>query len=146
MKRLFALAVLTLAAVSALAQTPETATHAKAKRLLELTGAAKLAPQMLDGMIESFKSGAPDAPDEFWTSFRAKVKVEELIDMLVPIYEKYLTEADMDELIRFYTSPTGKRFVDKQPQILGDSMKAGQAWGARLADEVIQELQKAKKQ
>jgi hypothetical protein len=146
MKRFLVLAVLTLTAVSALAQTPESAKHAKVRRLLELTGEVQLAPQMLDGMIESFKAGAPDAPDEFWTGFRAKIKVEDLVDLLVPIYEKYLTEADMDGLIAFYLSPVGKRFVEKKQAIMADSMKAGQAWGARLAEEVVEDLQKLKKQ
>jgi uncharacterized protein len=131
--------------LSAQAQTaaaPATTTHEKVRHLLQLTGAGELGTQMIDQMIVSFKQTMPDVPDEFWTGFRAKVKPSDMVDMLVPVYEKHLTEADLDALIAFYSSPVGRRFVEKQPLILADSMKIGQAWGERLAGEVVDELQK----
>src|SRR4051794_13558331 len=95
---------------------PSAATmHAKTRRLLELTGASKLGMQVIDEMMRNFKESLPNVPDEFWTSFRAKVKPDDLVDMVVPIYEKHLTEEDVDGLIAFFNSPVGRRFVEKQP-------------------------------
>jgi hypothetical protein len=117
-----------------------TALHVKTKRLLELTGASKLGMQMIDGMMQNFKGALPNVPDEFWTTFRAKVKADDLVEMVIPIYEKHLTEEDVDGLIAFFSSPVGRRFVEKQPLILADSMKVGEAWGAKLADQVLSDL------
>jgi hypothetical protein len=123
---------------------PATATpsamHAKVKRLLELTGASNLGMQMIDGLIHNFKEGLPGVPDDFWTAFRAKIKADDMVEMIIPVYEKHLTEEDVDALIAFYSSPLGRRFVEKQPLILADTMKLGEAWGAKLADQVISDL------
>jgi len=116
------------------------ALHAKVKKLLQLTGASSIGLQMIDGMMHNFKEGLPGVPDDFWTSFRAKIKGDDLVDMVVPVYEKHLTEEDVDGLIAFFSSPTGRRFVEKQPLILADTMKLGEAWGAKLAEEVLTEL------
>ena len=32
-------------------------------------------------------------------------------ELLIPIYQKYLTQNDMDELIKFYETPTGKKII-----------------------------------
>jgi len=135
--------VLALLAGHAFAQTPATsAAHTKARHLLELTGAAKLGLQMMEGMLANFKGMAPDVPDEFWKDFRARVKPDDLVDMLAPIYEKHLTEEDLDALIKFYESPVGRRFIEKQPLILADSMKVGEQWGERLANDALAEMAK----
>jgi hypothetical protein len=136
--RVLTLAFLLLASTTLFAQTA--ARHDKVRRLLDLTGAEKLGLQVMDAMTDTFKGSVEGVPDEFWRGIRNKIKPGELVDMLVPIYEKHLTDADLDALIAFYSSPAGRRYVEKQPLIAADSMKAGQEFGARLAREVIAEL------
>jgi uncharacterized protein len=142
--RLLSLVVFCAVAINVSGQTTPAPpdTHAKARRLLELTGAGKLGMQMLDGLIATWKETLPGVPTEFWDAFRAKVKADDLVEMLIPVYEKHLTSDDLDALIQFFSSPAGRRYVEKQSPILADSMKIGQAWGARLADEVMDELKK----
>jgi hypothetical protein len=129
-----------VAGLRATAQPATPDPHAKVRLLLELTGAGNLGTQMIDGMIANFRESMPGVPDEFWTTFRAKIKASDMVEMVIPIYEKHLTPADIDAIIAFYSSPAGKRLVEKQPLILADTMKVGQAWGAKLADEVVTEL------
>lgn len=62
--------------------------------------------------------------------------------MIVPVYEKHLSDADIDALTAFYSSPAGRRFVAKQPLILADTMKAGEEWGERIVKEIAAELEK----
>ena len=134
--------LLSLLAASVSAQEVKSSHNQKIRRLLELTGAASLGLQVIDSMMASFKESMPEVPEEFWTGFRAKVKPEALIDLIVPVYEKHLAEADVDELIKFFSSPAGRRFVEKQPLILADTMKEGETWGQNLAKEVLEELKK----
>ena len=114
----------------------------KVRQLLVLTGAGNLGVQVIDGLMGNMKQALPNVPAEFWTEFRKSVKPSEMIDLVVPIYAKHLEESDIDELIRFYGSPTGKRFVAQQPLILQDSMMAGQKWGEALAQRALDTLQK----
>src|SRR4028118_472615 len=123
------------------ATTTATPTHQeKIRRLLALTGAGDLGVQMIDQMFGSFKEALPTVPDEFWGAFRAKIKPADMVAMIVPVYEKHLSEADVDALTVFFSSPAGRRFVQKQPLILADTMKIGGEWGERLASEVAAEL------
>lgn len=138
--RVLVLVLLVCVSLSALAQTPSSAQHAKVRKLLELTGAGKLGMQVIDGMMATWRQAIPDVPKEFWDSFRAKVKPDDLVNMLAPVYEKHISEADLDTLIAFFDSPAGRRYIEKQPFIVADSMKVGQEWGERLAQEVIAEL------
>lgn len=46
------------------------------------------------------------------------LKLDELIDSVVPIYQKNLSAADVQAGIDFYSSPSGKRLLEKVPDIL----------------------------
>lgn len=50
---------------------------------------------------------------------------------MAPVYEKHLTEADLNEVIKFYNSPVGKKLAGKTPAITQESMAAGQTWVCR---------------
>lgn len=69
---LFAFASCALLNTGAVAQAGRNPAKDKAiRRLLELTGAAKLAQQSMEQMIASMKQAMPAVPAEFWTcSFR----------------------------------------------------------------------------
>jgi hypothetical protein len=126
------------------AQEAPSAKEQQVRELLLLMRAGDMGVQMIDGMIGNMKEMVPDAPDDYWTTFRQKVKSSDLVDLLVPIYERNLDAADIEELLRFFRSPTGQRFLDKQPVILEQSMTVGQKWGEQLAEQAIKELQETR--
>ena len=109
--RRLALAIMVVAGLRATAQPATPDPHAKVRLLLEMTGAGNLGTQMIDGMMGNFRQSMPDVPDQFWTAFRAKVKASDMVEMVIPIYEKHLTPAGIDAIIAFYSSPAGKRLV-----------------------------------
>jgi hypothetical protein len=43
---------------------------------------------------------------------------------MVPVYQKHLTKGDVDALVAFYSSPTGKKFLIEMPAITSESMQA----------------------
>ena len=49
----------------------------------------------------------------------------------------------MQEIVKFYESPIGKKMAAAQPAITSESMKVGQQWGMNIAMKV-QEALKAK--
>jgi uncharacterized protein len=140
--RRISLALFLVCASTLVAQpAPESAKAGKARQLLVAMKAGDMGVAVIDNMIASMKRSMPDVPSEFWTSFRKQVHASDLMDMVVPIYVKNIEEADLDELLRFYTSPSGQRFVAKQGLIMQEAMTAGQAWGQQLAQKAIEELQ-----
>ena len=133
--------VLTLS-LPAAAQEAAPSKEQRARQLLVLMRTGDMGLQIIDNMIDAMKAAMPQAGEEFWPAFRKKAKDTDFVDMLVPVYAKNLESADIDELIRFYSSPAGQRFLDRQPVIMQESMAIGQKWGEQLATQAIQELQK----
>ena len=111
------------------------------RRLMELTGAGEMGTQVMDQMIGMFQQSNLGVPPEFWESFMAEVDADELVELVVPIYERHLTHEDVKGLIAFYETPLGRKMVAKQPQIIQESMLAGQTWGQRIGEEVVSKLQ-----
>lgn len=115
--------------------------RAKILEVLRLTDSAELGRQMMDQMLGAFEGSTPGVPEEFWSSFRSEVDTEELVELMVPIYARHLTEGELDALIAFYSSEHGRSIVRKMPEVVQESMLAGQEWGADLAREVLERLE-----
>jgi hypothetical protein len=116
---------------------------AKARQVLELSGGGTLGVQMIAQMLPALKQMAPQAPEEFWREFMAEIDPESLVDLVVPIYAKHFETAELDALIEFYSSPIGRKTVERLPAISAESMAAGQAWGEQIAKRAIEKLKAA---
>lgn len=111
------------------------------RKLMELTGSKDIGMQVIEQMIGMFRQSYTHVPAEFWDEFIAAVDPDELVNLVVPIYERHLTHEDVKVLIEFYSTPTGRKLIAAQPQIVEESMLAGQTWGTQLGEEVVRKLQ-----
>jgi hypothetical protein len=111
------------------------------RQLLELTGSGKLGMQAATTMIDNFKKNYPDVDESYWIEIRKEITADELINMVVPIYDKYFSDNEIKELIAFYNSAVGKKVIENMPPILNESMLAGQVWGKQIAEKVVKRLQ-----
>ncbi len=59
---------------------------------------------------------------------------------MVPIYASHFSQAELEQLVRFYESPLGKRLNEVQPLIVQESMETGQRWGATIGRAVGESL------
>jgi len=50
--------------------------------------------------------------------------VKEIIQDMVPVYQKHLNKADVAAMIAFYSSPTGKKLLREMPAISAEGMQA----------------------
>lgn len=126
--------------IAASSQTSTTTKTEKIKQLLEMSGSAKLGVQVANSMISSFQKSFTNVDKKFWEEFAKEIKAEELINLIIPIYDKHYTEEDIDQLISFYNSPIGKKMVETLPVISQESMTAGQAWGREIGEKVMKQL------
>ena len=120
---------------------PETQKQKDIRKLLKITGSGELGTQVMGQMIGNMKKAMPQVPEKFWTDFMKEVHTDELVDLIVPVYDRNLTQGDVTELIHFYESPTGKKFVAVLPKITQESMSVGETWGRQLAMKVMTKLQ-----
>ena len=115
------------------------------RKLMELTGAAKVGQQIAAQMIPMFKQGNPQVPQKFWDDVMKEFDTKSMIDLIVPIYDKHLTHDDVKGLIAFYQSPLGRKMTSVMPQIAQESMQVGQQWGMQIAQRVQKRLEEQKK-
>jgi hypothetical protein len=108
------------------------------------TGAGDMSMQMMNQMLPALKQMIPDAPDKFWQDFMSQVNGNDIINMTVPIYQKYLSQEDINAINAFYDSPAGKKMIKVQPNIVQESMAAGQAWGQQIALDVMEKYKAQK--
>ena len=114
--------------------------RADIKRLMEMTDVSNLGMQIMNRMIFTMKQGRSETHEKFWTDFMAEVNPNDLIDMIIPIYDKYFTHEEIEQLIAFHESPIGKKMIKVQPQIMMESMAAGEEWGKKLVQKAMEKL------
>lgn len=107
--------------------------------MLKITGMEKLMDQMMKQLIDSLRVNMKEVPDEFWERFSKKLKPTEMIEMIIPLYDKYYSLDDLKAVNAFYSSPAGQRVLSTLPQIMQESMAIGQKWGEKVAQEAAEE-------
>ncbi|WP_316822812.1 DUF2059 domain-containing protein [Pedobacter gandavensis] len=117
---------------------------ASLKEMMEVSGSTQSYKVAIVQTIKMLKSQKSEVPDAFWQEFEAifiQSAQEDLFELLYPIYQKYITEAEVKDITKFYNTPTGKKFAQKTPFILQDSMAAGQQWGMKLGEQLAKKIQ-----
>ena len=120
--------------------TEQSAKRAEIRQLIELTGAANVSSDALRQIIAPLKAGFPEVPEEFWDTFTKEVHSDELIDLVIPIYDKYYTRAEIHDLTLFYQSPVGQKTIKVLPKLSAEAIDAGQEWGRMVADRAMRKL------
>jgi hypothetical protein len=49
---------------------------------------------------------------------------DEMMQAMVPAYQKHFTKGDMDALIGFYSTPTGQKMLQELPAVMSEGMEA----------------------
>lgn len=113
------------------------------KDMMEASGSAATYKVAIVQTVKMLKSQKSNVPDSVWQDFEAiflKSAQDELFDLLLPIYQKHLTVADLKAITAFYHTPAGKKLAEKTPFIMQESMEAGQQWGMKLGTEFASKL------
>src|SRR6202167_6427759 len=78
-----------------------------------------------------------------------EMPVDELIDVMIPVYQKHFTKGDMDALVAFYSSPTGEKMVKEMRAFISDSIQAAsgilQEMMAKMTQRVNDEIAQMQK-
>ena len=67
---------------------------------------------------------------------------DEMLDAMVPVYQKHLTKGDVDALVAFYSTATGQKLIKEMPEITGEAMQEMMPLMRKSMDAMTQRMQK----
>lgn len=135
--------------VAAEATKPSQAGLVAARELIVVTGASKnfetVVPMMVKQLEPLLLQMAPGKDKEIKEIMglmveRFSQRKSEMMEMIAGIYASKLTELEMADLTAFFAKGAGAAFIAKQPEILTESMTAGQQWGQKIGIEIEQQI------
>lgn len=116
----------------------------KIKELLTMSKQANIGIQLINQFVGQFKKTYPTVPEKMWTDFLKEINPEDMINLVVPIYDKYYTESDIDEMLKFYKSPVGLKMTANIQNVFLESQEAGRKWGREIAERILKKLENEK--
>lgn len=138
--------VLALSAPAAYAQKTSPAALQAAGEIVTLTGSTVLFNPLIAGVVEQAKSlflqqnpALSKDLNEIATKMRADLapRMSELSAAVAQIYIAHFTEQELKDLLAFYKSPVGKKYIAQQANIADGSLRFAQDWANKLSDEVV---------
>jgi hypothetical protein len=106
-----------------------------------------VAKQARIGAEEGFKRKVPDATpaqlaevDDFAEKLFQNMPIDEMVNAMVPIYQKHLSREDMDAILAFYSSPVGQKLQREQPAMMQEGMKVGGEIGRHKLESMMQQM------
>jgi hypothetical protein len=133
----------------------DAAHRAQIKELMRVTGSAELGVQFAKAvsteMARHLRESRPDIPGRAVAVVNQEVlklfeeRIDELLERIVPVYEKHFSAAEIDALLAFYRTPAGRKAIAVMPAVMSESVAAGQAWGRSLGPEIGRRVQAALK-
>lgn len=131
------------------AQAPS-ANHMKlARQVVEIQGSHRsfdgAIPTILTQIYNQFVQQNPDLDKEISGALRAMLpdfekRKDEIAGVLARVYAEKFTEAELKDILAFYDSPTGKKFVGASADIGKQSMGKLQEWSGKLNKDVTDRL------
>ena len=160
MKR-FALGTVVLLCASAGAfaqQSPadSPATKEDVQRYLEVMHSREMMSKMLDAMTkpmhqmmhEQYERDKDKLPPDFEArtnkmidDYLRQFPWDEILQSMVPVYQKHFTKGDIDQLVAFYLSPTGQKLLKELPAITSESMQTMLPLMQQQIEKMTQQLQ-----
>jgi uncharacterized protein len=141
-----------LAVVPAPAQTPPPPAPenlAAAHQLIDVMKATDQFKAVLPILITNLKGAIvqnrPDVEKQYDAMMpifaeKAQQRLTELTDTMAEIYARNFTLNELHDLVAFYQTPTGQKFIERQPVIAQASMAAGRTFGQSVARDVQDQM------
>lgn len=133
------------AAPAAAAAQPSPERMKLANELLVANGEASsfdsIIPTIIEQSAASFAQTNPDLIRELRDVAKTlapeyEARKSEITAILARIYAAQFSEAELNELLTFYRSPTGRKLVAQRQELLDQGLKDIQAWSAKFSQEM----------
>jgi len=152
MRRIAAATVVSLLALAPMVRAEETTKRALAEQLLNamevqktIENSFEMVKQMIP--VQMKKMGVSDGA----TSDTAQSRMQSTMDLImqemswerlkddyIAIYAETFTEEELKGALAFYKTPVGRKFIEKQPELMRTSMEISQRQMATLLPKIQQ--------
>ena len=114
---------------------------AQVRQLFDAIHLDRMMRQMSSQMATVMGQALPCVPASFWNGFINADNENDLLNRMVPIYQRHFDAQDIEGLLKFYRSPLGQKMVAQMPATMAEGMKLGQQWGRERGVQMISELE-----
>jgi hypothetical protein len=160
MKRLLFVGVVLLFSWTCIAQTSaddSPATKEDVEKYLQVVHShdmmKKMAVAMSQGthqmLHEQYLKDKDSLPSDYEATMTARMDGmfenmpwDDMMQAMAPVYQKHFTKGDIDNLVAFYSSPTGEKLLREMPSIMSDAMQSMMPVMTKYMDTVKQTLLK----
>lgn len=141
-------------AADAHAQAPSAAQLKLARQVVDTSGAAKsfdsVIPQIFQQVYATYVQQNPDLSKEIAGVMQGLIpefdkRREEIAVIVSQSFAEKFSEAELNDIIAFYNSPTGKKLVAQHTEILRDAFAKTQEWGGKLSQQLVTRLKEEMK-
>ncbi len=122
------------------------AVHSQDLTKKTVTAMAKGMHQM---MHEQYLKHQDELPADYESKMNARMDAmfenmpwDQMIQAMVPVYQKHFTKGDIDNMVAFYSSPTGEKLLREMPAIMADAMQDMMPIMTKYMDNVKETLLK----
>lgn len=139
MWRSLVFAAIAVFAFCGVAAADDDAKRDKILRLIAMDGAEAVVDQVIAQRVPAVRQQIavkhpnlpPEALEAYVTAFAEEMRARrrEFVALVVPVYARLFTEAEIDALLAFYESDVGRKLRASTDEILAGARKAGQLWG-----------------
>ena len=128
------------------AQQPSAAAVALARDVIITKGANQMADPVVRGVIESVKNSfVPTNPNltrelnDVATMLHKELdsKGNEIVEQMARAYAGRFTEQELKDLLVFYKTPLGQKFLREEPNAIEDGMNRARQWAEAFGDTVM---------
>jgi hypothetical protein len=109
-----------------------------------MSAMTKQAQQMMHEQIQkqpNLPPGTEARLDKLMDDSIKDLPIDELLKVMIPVYQKHLTKSDVDALTTFYSSPTGQRILREMPAMTTEAMQASSGIMQKMMAKAMQRAQ-----
>ncbi len=115
------------------------ATKEDVQRYLDVIHSREMMTQMVDAMVkpmhqvihEQFLKDKDKLPADFEARMNKMMDDsmksfpwDEMMQAMVPVYQKHFTKGDIDAIVAFYSAPTGQKMLKEMPAMMSEAMQS----------------------
>lgn len=126
------------------------ATEADVQELLRLAGTKARVTEVLNNYFKNTeplitRAFPPGAYRQrlvrlFIQKLKSEGAPQHILDMAVPVYAEYFTDAEIKQLIQFYKTPLGQKWVRLAPEMEARIGPEARQWGHQMGRKAMQEV------
>jgi uncharacterized protein len=127
--------------------------HARDLAVSTMNAMTKQMHQMIHAQLEKQPNLPPDFEarmDKTMDDMIKEFPMDDVIQAMVPAYQRHLTKGDVDALTAFYSTPTGQKVLKEMPAMTADAMQSAsgviQKMMAKMQERLRSEMAQLQKE